>query len=79
MAGPKSTQTRFVGIIISTIHVHPYACFLSSFNYADKLTSNPKIITSQNNMIFSHIQYHSNFIIESRRPKEYNKANNIII
>ena len=29
MAGPKSTQTRFVGIIISTIH--PYACFLSSY------------------------------------------------
>ena len=25
MAGPKSTQTRFVGIITSTIH--PYACF----------------------------------------------------
>jgi hypothetical protein len=27
MAGPKSTQIRFVGIIISTIY--PYACFLS--------------------------------------------------
>ena len=25
MVGPKNTQTRFVGIITSTIH--PYACF----------------------------------------------------
>ena len=64
MAGPKNTQTRFVGIITST--VHPYACFLSSFNCADKLTSNPAIITSQNNRIFSHIV----LSIESRRPKD---------
>ena len=26
MGGPKGTQTRFVGIIMSTIH--PYICFL---------------------------------------------------
>ena len=25
MAGPRSTQTKFLGIIIS--NVHPYACF----------------------------------------------------
>ena len=78
MAGSKSTQTRFVGIITSTIH--PYACFLSSFNnnyyYADKLTSNPTIITitSQkfSNRIFSHTQCHNKHIIESKRSKEYN-------
>ena len=28
MAGPKCTQTRFVGIITSTIH--PYACLIFS-------------------------------------------------
>jgi hypothetical protein len=27
----ESTRTRFVGIIISTIHVHLYAFFLSSY------------------------------------------------
>ena len=25
--GSKSTQTRFVGIITFTIHIHPYVCF----------------------------------------------------
>ena len=39
MAGPKSTQTRFVGIITSTIH--PYACFLSRCR--NKLGSNATI------------------------------------
>ena len=44
MAGPKSTQTRFVGIITSTIH--PYACFLSSYMGRDrnKLTNHATIL-----------------------------------
>ena len=32
MVGSKSTQTRFVGMITST--VHPYACFLGEGNQA---------------------------------------------
>jgi hypothetical protein len=39
MAGPKNTQTRFVGLIMSTIH--PYVCFLSSYmGHRNKLTVN---------------------------------------
>ena len=67
MVGPKNTQTRFVGIITSTIH--PYACFLSRFNYMDiKLTSNPTVIMIKNNRIFFHIATMSK-LFESRRPK----------
>ena len=42
MGGPKSTQTRFVGIITSTIH--PYACFLSRCR--NKLTRQYAIVNS---------------------------------
>ena len=45
MAGPKSTQTRFVGIITSTIH--PYACVLSVLSsymgHRNKLTHHAAI------------------------------------
>jgi hypothetical protein len=59
MTGPKSTQTRFVEIIISTIH--PYACFLSCRNKP----INSIIIIPVANRNFSNMYSY----IESRRLK----------
>ena len=36
MAGPKSTQTRFVGTITYTIIIHPYTCLCAFILTEDK-------------------------------------------